>query len=198
MTTTNDGCSQATRTDRSRPLQRMLALIGDRSLQYILGTGDREGATKRDGDLGMDCAGAAINYAHEIKRHRPGFNRGRWATVSDDINTNSAIEDSEHNQELFVPVDDAHIQPGDLIAYPTIYVRRLSLKTLKFIGHVQMVVAVPEGWTRENGFACLSIVHCHGPNKRRPAVTLSTGDACDRHDEQWGKPQHRTKIIRVK
>lgn len=175
----------------------MLDLIGDRSLQYILGTGDLEGATVRDGESGMDCAGAAISYAYQIKRHRPGFNKGPWATVSDDINTNSAIEDAEHKRELFVPVADADVRPGDLILYPTIRLRRIpAIKP--FIGHVQMVVGVPAGWTRESGFACLSIVHCHGPNGRRPAVTLGTGDACDRHDEQWGNPQHRTRIIRRK
>lgn len=178
-------------------LNRMLALVGDRSVQYILGTGDAHGNTKRDDQWGMDCAGAAICYAHDLKRHRPGFNRGKWATVSDDINCNSAIEDSEHNQELFVPVAEAEVRPGDLILYPTIHVRKL-IKVLKFIGHAQMVAAVPKGWTRKDGFGELAIVHCHGPNGRRPGVSRGFGDACDRHDEQWGKPEHQTRIIRAR
>jgi hypothetical protein len=181
------------------PLDRMLALVG-KPIPYMLGTGDADGPTARDGVVGFDCAGAAICYAHQLKRHRPGFNRGRWATVSDDINCNSMIEDAEHKQELFVPVDENDVQPGDLIAYPTIYVRRVLRKTLKFIGHVQMVVRTPPWpWSRtRHGFAGLDVVHCHGPNGRVPGVTLSAGDACDRHDEQWGKPQHQTRIVRRK
>lgn len=196
MTSTQDGCAMGTRNGET-PLDKMLALVGDKNLQYILGTGDIEGATMRDGEMGMDCAGAALCYAQGLKRHRPGFNKGRWATVSDDINCNSALEDAEHKQELFVTVEDALIQPSDLILYPTIYVRKL-LRRLKFIGHVQMVVEVPKGWRRADGFSALTVVHCHGPNKRRPAVTIGTGESCDRHDEQWGKPEHQTRIIRRK
>jgi hypothetical protein len=170
------------------PLDRMLALVGRMDIAYLLG-----GTTATE----MDCFQAAVCYAHNINRHRPGFNVGRWATVSDDLNCNSAIEDSEHKQELFVPVADADVRPGDLIAYPTIRLRRIP-PIRPFIGHVQKVVRVPPGWTRAMGFGALEIVHCHGPNGRRPAVTLGHGDACDRHDERWGKPQHRTKIIRVK
>ena len=179
------------------PLDRMLALAG-KPIPYALGTGDAHGPTRRkDGLEGFDCAGAAICYAHQLKRHRPGFNRGRWATVSDDINCNSMIEDAEHKQELFVPVAEDDVKPGDMIAYPTIYVRRLLRPTLKFIGHVQMVVKAPTGWTRDGmGFTALSVVHCHGPDRRIPGVTLGDGLACDMHDERWGKPQHQTRIVR--
>ena len=177
------------------PLERMLALVG-KPIPYMLGTGDAHGPTSRDGVIGFDCAGAAICYAHQLKRHRPGFNRGKWATVSDDINCNSMIEDAEHKQELFVPVDESDVRPGDLIAYPTIYVRRVLRPTLKFIGHVQMVAGVPVGWTKADGYSALQVVHCHGPNRRIPGVTISVGAACDMHDERWGKPQHQTRIVR--
>lgn len=183
---------------RFRPdaaLERMLALVG-KPIPYVLGTGDDTGPTGRNGMIGFDCFGAAFNYAYGVPRHRPGFNRGKWATVSDDLNCNSAIEDSEHKRELFTPVADGDEKPGDLILYPTIYIKRLLRPTLKFIGHVQMIVSIPPGWHRSHGFALLKVVHCHGPTGRVPGVTIGRGDACDRHDEQWGKPEHRTRIIR--
>lgn len=175
-------------------LDKMLALVGRKDIQYILGTGDAEGATVRDGQPGMDCAGAAISYAHNLKRHRPGFNRGPWASVSDDINTNSAIEDAEHKRELFEIVERELARPGDLIMYPTIRLRRIP-PVKPFIGHVQMIVEAPPKWWLR-GYAGLKVAHCHGPNGRRPAVTLASGGACDRHDEQWSKPEHRTRIVR--
>lgn len=179
------------------PLDRMLALVG-KPIPYALGTGDHDGPTRRkDGLEGFDCAGAAICYAHQLKRHRPGFNRGRWATVSDDINCNSMIEDAEHKQELFVPIDELDIRPGDLISYPTIRLRRIP-PIKPFIGHVLMVVKVPTGWTRAMGFAALKTVHCHGPDRRVPGVTMGTGSSCDMHDERWGKPEHQTRIVRRK
>lgn len=182
---------------REQALARMLAMVGQ-SIPYYLGTGDADGpTTRRDGKRGRDCAGAALCEAFGIPRHRPGFNRGRWATVSDDINTNSAIEDSEHARDLWEPVTGDAL-PGDVVAYPTIYVRKLTGKLLRFIGHVQMIVKVPTGWTPAHGFASLQVVHCHGPDGRVPGVTISDGGACDRHDEQWGKPQHRTKVLRIR
>jgi hypothetical protein len=178
------------------PLDRMLALVG-KPIPYALGTGDAEGpTTRKDGLTGFDCAGAAISYAHGLKRHRPGFNRGKWATVSDDINTNSAIEDAEHARELFVPVDELDVRPGDLILYPTIYVKRPLQKPLPFIGHVQMVASAPRGWTREMGFVALDVVHCHGPDRRIPGVTRGDGLACDMHDERFAK--NPTRIIRLR
>jgi hypothetical protein len=177
-------------------LARMLSLVGAR-FPYALGTGDSTGATTRDGLNGFDCWGAAFNYAYGVPRHRPGFNRGPWATVSDDTNCNSGIEDAEHKQDLFVPVEESDERPGDLLAYPTIRLRRIP-PIAPFIGHVQMIVEVPAGWRRSMGFSLLKVVHCHGPNGRVPGVTLGRGDACDRHDERWSRPEHRTRVIRPK
>lgn len=169
---------------RAEALARMLALVGRMDIQYILG-----GTTEHE----KDCFQAAVCDAYDIPRHRPGFNHGAWATVSDDLNCNSAIEDSEHARELFEPVDEFHLEPGDLIMYPTI---RLAQVARPFIGHVQMVTKVPAGWTRAIGFSALDVAHCHGPNGRRPAVTSGKGDACDRHDELWAK--WPTRMIRVR
>lgn len=178
---------------RQQALARMLALVG-KPIPYVLGTGDAEGATTRDGLTGFDCFGAAVCYAYGITRHEPGANRGPWATVSDDWNCNSAIEDSEHKQERFVPVAVGDEQPGDLIMYPTI---RLPGHPIPFIGHVQLVLEVPVGWQRSSGYALLKVAHCHGPDGRTPGVTISDGSACDRHDEQWHLPQHVTRLLRI-
>lgn len=164
----------------------MLSFVGRKDIEYKLGG---TSATQKD------CFQAAVCDAYGLKRHRPGFNRGNWATVTDDLNCNSAIEDAEHKRELFEPIDEALIEPGDLIMYPTIRLRRIP-PVKPFIGHVQMVLGVPPGWRRKDGFAALAIAHCHGPNGRRPAVTVGSGYACDRHDEQWAK--WPTRLIRVK
>src|SRR5215831_17450620 len=95
--------------------------------QYELGTGgyrpgaadDKPWTTAGSGAVGSDCAGFAISWCYKLPRHRAGFNAGAWASVADDLNCNSAIEDADHKMELFVRATGA-VQPGDLIAYPTI------------------------------------------------------------------------------
>lgn len=180
---------------REEALARMLELVGQ-SFPYVLGTGDIEGqTTRKDGKRGLDCAGAAQCYAYKVKRHRKGYNKGPWASVTDDVNTNSGIEDAEHGQELWRIVGEGEeVLPGDLIAYPTIYVKGVKEP---FIGHVQMVVRVPVGWKRSDGYSKLTVAHCHGPTGRSPAVTLDSGAACDRHDAKWPRAEHRTKVLRV-
>lgn len=187
-------------------LSRMLALVG-LQFPYVLGTGDYNGegksgcTTRLVGGLaltGMDCAGAAMSYAFKLPRHRHGYNRGAWATVSDDINTNSGIEDAEHGGELWTIVAGNDVRPGDLIAYPTIRIKDADGEVHVFVGHVQTVTFVPSGWTRARGFSGLKVAHCHGPNGRVPGVTLGDGHACDAHDQKWSKPQHRTRVLRVK
>jgi hypothetical protein len=206
------------RTPRPLPgadaLKRMLSLVGDQHC-YVLGTGDyRPGfipdvpwtTRAEDGRVGSDCAGAAMSWAFKIPRHRPGLNHGSWATVSDDLNTNSGIEDAEHEQDLFRLVDPATEQllPGDLLAYPTIQLRDQSGDWMRWpngsirqwIGHVQMIVAVPPGWTTAQGWSPLKVVDCHGGDGRSPAITLLTAYAMDNHDHTWPLPEHRTRVLR--
>lgn len=164
---------------------------------YQLGTGD---ATDHPDDP-SDCAGFAINRCYGLRRHRPGFNHGAWASVEDDINCNSAIEDAEHKQELFLPVwdgvmayDDPH--PGDLITYPTF---RLPGHAHPWIGHIAIVTSVPAEWDWGlSPWRDLGIVQCCGPNGRRPGIIAGTAGHWDLHDSQWPKPEHRTRLIRVK
>lgn len=173
--------------------------------EYILGTGDY--APKPDGtDLpwtikagrkGSDCAGFAICWAWKLRRHRPGFNMGPWATVSDDINCNSALEDGLHKQDLFYTLNEgACVQPGDLLLYPTIRVT-VNGTTKKFIGHVGLVERVPVGFNY-GAWGVLDIIQCHGPNGRSPGVVRTDGGTWVRHDALWGKPEHRTRVVRPK
>lgn len=171
--------------------------------QYILGTGDYWPHTEagkpvdlpwtaRSGKWGSDCAGFAICYAWKLKRHRPGFNRGSWATVSDDINSDSALEDAHHRKELFDLADRP--QPGDLLIYPSI-----RLNGHRFIGHVGLIEAVPAEWDAAfPQYGLLTVLQCHGPNGFRPGVVRTDGAVWQHHDHIWPKPAHRTQIIRPK
>lgn len=170
---------------------------------YQLGTGD---STDKPDDP-TDCAGFAISRCYGLRRHRPGFNRGDWASVSDDLNSNSAIEDAEHHMELFLPVwaDMGSKQSyssfdvpesGDLIAYPTF---RLPGHPQHWIGHVAIVTAVPPEWDWTcSRWRDLTIVQCCGPNGRRPGINKTGGGHFDVHDQMWPKPEHRTRLIRVR
>lgn len=167
------------------PVRTALSLVGHG--RYELGTGDCD--TPEDDPT--DCAGFAICKCHQLRRHRPGYNRGEWSTVSDDLNSNSIIEDAHHRQELFEPVLGAP-EPGDLIAYPTF---RLPGHPLPWIGHVAIVVGV-DRW--DGAFASLEIVQCIGPNGRTPGIVESTGAHFDEHNVTWPLPQHRAWIVRRK
>lgn len=180
--------------------------------QYVYGTGDYHpasptaqlphlaelsGTVGHDTDLpwtnnqwgvGSDCAGFAISWCWKLKRHRPGFNLGIWSSVSDDINCNSALEDSQHAQELFVPVLEDP-QPGDLLLYPTFH-----FGGKEFIGHVCIIETVPAGW--KGGFHWMTVIQCHGPNGFKPGVVGTDGSIWDHHDSIWPLPQHRSHIIR--
>lgn len=155
-----------------------------------------------------DCR-YAINHSYKLPAHRPGFNHGAWATVSDDLNYNSAIEDSEHAQDLFVPVTNAP-QLGDIVTYPTImlrdhatgdWIRNPDGSIKKWIGHGSIVVGVDRAAGFDLSapkFALLDIVHCHGPAGVGPAITRSDGSVFDIHSERWPLAEHCSRLIRLK
>lgn len=162
---------------------------------YQLGTGDHTSK----GDDPRDCFGFAVCELYGIKRHRPGFNTGPWATVTDDLNCNSALEDAEHDQELFELAFTP--APGILLAYPTIRLRGDDGALHTFIGHIGIVTGVSRclEWDRENpDYALLDVVQCSGPNGRRPGIRATDGSVWNRHDEVWPKSEHRTRMLRVK
>jgi hypothetical protein len=193
-----------------RPCSATEAVARARSMvgrgTYLLGTGDYRpvyaGAklidlpwTERDGHVGSDCAGLAICYAYKLQRHRLGFNQGPWATVEDDINCNSAIEDADNNRELFERVTAP--APGVLLTYPTI---RLRNHPQPFIGHVSIVVSMSRCfvWDPEHpDYSMLDVVQCCGPNGHTPGVIQSDGSIWNHHDHLWPKPEHRTVMLRA-
>lgn len=171
--------------------------------QYLLGTGDywphKEAGnlvdlpwTAKSGLWGSDCAGFAVCWAWKIQRHRPGFNHGAWATVADDVNSDSALEDAHHNRELFETTTVP--RPGDLIIYPSIY-----LSGKRFIGHVGLVAATPAEWDpKAPQYNLLTVYQCHGPNGFKPGVVKTDGSVWAHHDSIWPKPEHRTQLVRPK
>ena len=157
---------------------------------YQLGTGDMDMTSGGP----SDCFGFAYCWCYGVLRHRQGFNRGPWATVEDDLNCNSAIEDAAHAGELFEQVFTP--APGILLAYPTIYLKGHP----PFIGHIGIVVSVQRCLEWDHGrpsYSLLDVVQCHGPNGRRPGIVASDGSVWDHHDAQWPKPEHRTKMLRA-
>lgn len=186
---------------------RALSLVGKGGV-YWLGTGDYRpvvdaGAlldapwSTNNGGTGSDCAGFAMSWCYKIARHRPGFNAGPWASVADDLNCNSGIEDADHQRDLFGRVTDA-IQPGDLLTYPTI---RLDGHPFPFVGHVAIVTGVARAGKfsfAQPDYSLLGVAQCCGPNGRGPAVIASDGSIWNHHDAQWPKPEHRTVVLRVR
>lgn len=175
--------------------------------QYMLGTGDYvtpipTGSdlpwTTRDGVLGCDCAGL-VCWSFMLPRHRPGYNRGSWATVSDDLNCNSMIEDSEHDQEIWEPC--LHPEMGCVLAYPTFRIKKDDGEVLTFIGHTCVVVGVSRVLEWDSAapqYHLLDVAQVKGPNGRKPAAIATDGSIWDHHDSLWPKPEHRTRMIRVK
>ena len=170
---------------------------------YVLGTGDYLPGRTPDvpwttspSGFGCDCAGFAICWAYQLKRHRPSYNRGSGAKASvvDDINCNSALEDAQNVGELFKVVSGMP-QPGDLLLYPS-----FTSHGLNFIGHVCIVIsnARVTQWSQAvPPYDLLDVAQCKGPNGRSPAVLLTDGSIWSHHDQMWPLPQHRSWVIRA-
>jgi hypothetical protein len=182
-----------------RPASPIAAVTVARSLVgtgvYELGTGDCD--TPIGGP--SDCAGFAICRCYGLRRHRPGFNVGPWASVTDDLNCNSAIEDADHARELFTRVTSGPPQLGDLLTYPT-FSLLVGGEHRTWIGHVAIVTGVSRllewDWTRPT-WAGLDVVQCRGPNGARPGIVGTTAAHWDGHDLTWPKPEHRSVLLRV-
>lgn len=164
------------------------------------------GATDNNAALGIfDCNSFAVRYCFGLPGHRPGYNRG-WsadaafpdgASVVDDINSNSLIEDAYHRQDLaFIPAGEP--QTGDLLAYPTIHLPGSGAGP--WIGHVAIVAscARARAWNpMEPDYSLLDIIECVGPNGNHPAIRRSNGGVFDHHSLIWSKPQHMSRLLRI-
>lgn len=185
-------CSAREAVDRAH------LMVVERRGEYRLGTGDYL-PSGPGSDIPWtagkysDCAGFAICYCWKLKRHRPGFNKGDWSTVEDDLNVNSVMEDASHNKELAAyEVDRLAPVPGDLLCYPTF---KVAGKT--FIGHVALIDVVPT-YYKPGRYDQLQVVQCHGPNGFTPGAVHTDGSLFLHHDAIWPLPKHQCKIIRMK
>ena len=191
-------CLAATAAERAKSL-------AGKGGQYVLGTGDYLGDDKppwtvRAGMSGSDCAGFALSWCYKLPRHRPGYNRGSWSTVSDDINCNSAIEDAEHTRDLFELVNGVP-RVGDLLTYPTFTLLAPDGTHKQFIGHVGIIIGmanVLEWDPAEPQYELLEVAQCKGPNGRSPAVVVTDGSVWAHHDTIWPRPAHRTRLLRAR
>lgn len=173
-------------------VRHALAMVG-RGV-YRLGTGDLDS----NDDDPRDCFGFAVCECYGIRRHRPDFNRGPWASVEDDLNCNSAIEDADHHRELFVRARRPDL--GDLLAYPSFTIVDSNGVPHKFIGHIAIVTGVTrmlEWDAARPQWHLLDVAQCAGPNGRTPGVLATTAAHWDDHDRMWPKPEHRTALLRV-
>lgn len=169
-------------------LTRMRAMVGV-DVPYQLGP--------------RDCAGTVCE-AYKLTRHRPGYARGplpagweRFADVVDDINTSSMIKDALIRRELFrFLASNEPLEEGDLLAYPTIRLTDAQMQRHEWIGHVQMVEH-GNGATAGGPYSMVQIIHCHGPNGRRPAVTRGNAHVMDLHNERWQKPWSKAWALRT-
>ena len=194
-------CSAIEAVARARDL---VASADNARAGYALGGGGyREGWstpwTTYGGVFGGDCR-VAFLWCYKVPAERPGYNRGPWATVADCINYNSLIEDAEHGRDLVELVTDAPLE-GDVIAYPTITIVSKENGVdvdHRFIGHGAIVVDVSRWNPDAPRFADLDIVQVRGPAARKPAAILSDGSVFDEHTAKWPKPQHRSKLLRVR
>lgn len=162
---------------------------------YILGGGNHRGPTRvklANGTMsapGYDCWGFAWSHCYEEPRTVKGFNKGPWATVTDAINCDSAIECAENIGKVFRVVDVARV--GDLLVMPSI--RDKAGKRIR-IGHVWIVTAVPA--EAPATLAEYETVQCHASSK--PAIKLGPGPKSDARtfrglvNDDW-----RIRILRV-
>jgi hypothetical protein len=152
--------------------------------------------------VGIDCMGV-VAYALKVPRHRPGYNRGSWSSVIDWVNTDSAIQDADHERDLFEPVTDEP-EPGDVLVWPSVYAGELSSPykgksgERRRIGHISLIIRVRIGrWDWNNPpYDKLDVVQ--GGSRHTPAIHTSTGAAwAGKQRTQWGtRPEWVSRILR--
>lgn len=170
---------------------------------YVLGAGGYHPIHIGDVDLpwtphegiddACDCWGFAGSWCLKLPRHVPGFNRGAWATVSDDANCDSAIEDAEHVRQMFTVAKVPQV--GDLLVFPSIR-DPITKKRLR-IGHVGIVVTVRalEWDVKAPAYDLLDVAQCR---VARPAIGVTNGAGWLWRDVYRGQknPAWRSRLVR--
>jgi hypothetical protein len=183
-------------------VSRARSLVGRGT--YALGTGGYKPSPGIDEDLDpwiphprtnqrgdfCDCWGL-VSWAFRQRRHRPGYNPG--GSVTDDINTDSAIEDASRipkgaakpRAELWQLVDTHSAQCGDLIVYPSI--RGPGGERLR-IGHVGIICAVdyPVGKGLSLPFR---VIQCSSQQPLGAAIRETDARAWEKRD-RWQGTNH--------
>lgn len=195
----------------SEAVKRALSVVGVGG-SYQLGTGDYRPRlngdqlidvpwTERESDhaIGADCAGFALSWCWKLRRHRPGYNKGGKFDVEDDVNCNSAIGDAFGARDLF-ELASGMPKPGDLLCYPSFYLKSDSGTQLHFIGHVGICVGTSHVTTWDPAsprYDLLDVAQCRGPDGRAPGVIFTDGSIWQHHRDQWPKPEHTVYLLRT-
>ena len=116
------------------------------------------------GDVWLDCSGF-LSWCWSEPRHDP--DDGEDEIGGDWIYTDALEADAKGRQRFCRRVIPPAVKPGDGLVYGA------GAK----VGHCAIVVAVPAVVRR---FADLTVVHCHGPSGKGPAITRSSGALWDR------------------
>ncbi len=183
-------------------VSRALLLVGRPEI-YVLGTGTYQPRphedlpfTRNARGYGCDCWGLAGSWCFRLPRHRMGYNKGPWATVTDDINTDSAIEQAEHptaKDRLWEVVDRPAL--GDLLVYPSI--RDKAGKRIR-IGHVGIITGLCAEWDpKAPQYGLLEVVQCQA--SRKPAIMKGPGTGWLMRDTFKGlrDDKWRTRMLRA-
>lgn len=186
-------------------VERARTLLG-KGHPYVLGGGNREGPTrvaKKDqaGKIigytvpGFDCWGFADAWSYDHPRHDPGFNVGPWATVQNDRNCDSAIEDAEHTRQRYAVIDRPEL--GCLLVMPS--VRDPKTKKRIRIGHVWItssIASVLEWDPAHPQYQLLETLQCQA--SKSPAVRLGAGPLHDgRTFRGETRDEWRIRMLRV-
>ena len=159
----------------------------------------------RTNTLRCDCSGF-LAFCNRLRRKRDGFNVGSWSVVAGYINTDSKIQDAQHQRELFTFADRPQL--GDVLCWPSIYTGELEADPKKRrrrgdrerIGHESLVVGVErvvEWDPKFPSFDLLDVAQCG--SSHRPAIHVSTGAAWSGRDNFRGqrRPEWAAVLLRL-
>jgi hypothetical protein len=185
-------------------VQRMLDLETSRKGCYVWGAGHFDpdhpemlGMTTVKGMTGWDCAGAAVSHAFELFRHRPGFNAQPQATVSDDLNVDSILEDADPRRGGLLELGELATipAPGILLLTPTI---RIPAKNFVDPGHVRLIIDATKWDPSASKWADVTYLECCGGPGRAPGVIRNTGESVDKWDSVWPKWNMCAAMVRIR